>query len=407
MKISFFCIKFPIASETFVLNQVISFMKMGFEVKVISLYPGDMDKIHEDFHTYQVSKNVTYIFKKDVGKTKYHTLVHRSFLAIKCLLKGNIAAFDLNRFGSFSKNLLLPSLAGMIEKKFKADFYIAHFGPSGVLANCLRNIGCIEGKIVTVFHGNDISAKDLLMKYEKSYKNLFLEGDYFLPISNLWQKKLIELGCPSEKISVIRMGIKIDEFPFKERRGDNSKLKIVSVCRMIEKKGLAYSIQACKILREKGINFEYNIVGYGELSEQLQNLIKEYDLEECVRILGFQPQVEVKRILEDSNVFLLPSVTAEDGDMEGIPVALMEAMASGLPVVSTFHSGIPELISDGKTGWLCSERDAEGIALALSKIINNKDMVLNIVSSARKQIEDNFNQEIEYIKMASLLESLK
>ena len=93
--------------------------------------------------------------------------------------------------------------------------------------------------------------------------------------------------------------------------------------------------------------------------------------------------------------------------MEGIPVALMEAMASGLPVVSTFHSGIPELISDGKTGWLCSERDAEGIALALSKIINNKDMVLNIVSSARKQIEDNFNQEIEYIKMASLLESLK
>ncbi|HID9123242.1 TPA: glycosyltransferase [Klebsiella michiganensis] len=93
--------------------------------------------------------------------------------------------------------------------------------------------------------------------------------------------------------------------------------------------------------------------------------------------------------------------------MEGIPVALMEAMASGLPVVSTFHSGIPELITDGKSGWLCSERDSEGIALALCKIINEKNNVSNIVVAARKQIEDNFNQKVEYGKMASLLESLK
>lgn len=407
MKISFFCIKFPIASETFVLNQVISFMKMGFDVNIISLYPGDMDKIHEDFKEFQVHKKVTYIFESDNSGGKICTLLQRSFLSLKCLAKGNFTAFYFHRFKSFSKNLLLPSLAGKIKKRFEADIFIAHFGPSGVLANYLRNIGCLKGKLVTVFHGNDLSAKELLIKYKHGYQDLFCEGDYFLPISNLWRNKLIELGCSSEKISVIRMGIKVDDFPFEMRTVNNSILKIVSVCRMTEKKGLAYSINACKLLKAQGVKFDYKIVGYGELTQELQKLIIQSGLEKQVQIIGFQPQVEVKKILRHSNVFLLPSVTAANGDMEGIPVALMEAMASGLPVVSTFHSGIPELITDGKSGWLCSERDSEGIALALCKIINEKNNVSNIVVAARKQIEDNFNQKVEYGKMASLLESLK
>ncbi|HBV2640203.1 TPA: glycosyltransferase [Klebsiella pneumoniae] len=407
MKISFFCIKFPIASETFVLNQVISFMKMGYDVNIISIFPGDMEKIHEDFETYKVASKTTYIFKTDNRDKKVFTLFQRFFLAFKCLAKGNIDAFNIKKFSLFSKNLLLPSLAGTIKKKIEADFFIAHFGPSGVLANSLRNIGCLDGKLITVFHGNDLSAKELLFKYQEAYQTLFLEGDYFLPISKLWQNKLIDLGCSSDKISVIRMGIKVDEFPFERRNFDNAKLKIVSVCRLTEKKGIQYSILACKILRDQGFSFTYKIVGYGELTKPLQRLIENNGLENHVSIVGFQPQIEVKKILKESNVFLLPSVTAEDGDMEGIPVALMEAMASGLPVVSTYHSGIPELISDGKTGWLCPEKDAECIASALSKIISSGYNVYNIVNAARIQIEDNFNQNNEYTKMASLLESLR
>ena len=122
MKISFFCIKFPIASETFVLNQVISFMKMGYDVNIISIFPGDMEKIHEDFETYKVASKTTYIFKTDNRDKKVFTLFQRFFLAFKCLAKGNIDAFNIKKFSLFSKNLLLPSLAGTIKKKLKLIF---------------------------------------------------------------------------------------------------------------------------------------------------------------------------------------------------------------------------------------------------------------------------------------------
>ncbi|HHT0496714.1 TPA: glycosyltransferase [Raoultella planticola] len=409
MKISFFCIKFPIASETFVLKQIISFIEMGHDVNIISLYQGDMDKVHDDYYKYGIDERVDFIFASEGKKGKYnkiHTLCKRVSSSIKCILKGNFSPFNILKYRSFATNLFLPSLVGKIDKKFSSDVIVAHFGPSGVLANYLRSCGCLQGKIATVFHGYDLSAKELLNKYHGSYQDLFLEGELFLPISNLWKNKLIELGCSPGKISVIRMGIKIEDFTFLERNFSESQLKIVSVCRLIEKKGISYAINACRQLKDAGINFCYKIVGYGDLIDELQSEINKYELDDVVKIVGFQPQEVVRDILLDSHIFLLPSVTAVNGDMEGIPVALMEAMATGLPVISTYHSGIPELITNSKTGWLCPERDSASIAKALYEVIRTKEIIPDIIHNARLQIEENFNQDVEYKKMACLLEDL-
>lgn len=408
MKILFFCIRFPLASETFVLNQVVSFIKMGYEVSILSVYPGDMDKLHEDYVRYDIKNKVSHIFENDLStKNNFSKLGGRALFSLKALMNGRFSAFDTRRFGFLAYSLLLPSLIGCMRRKVESEIIVSHFGPCGVLANSLKQCGFLSGKIITVFHGYDLSATRLLNRYSAFYKKLFIEGDLFFPVSQVWETKLIEMGCSKEKINIIRMGIKVDEFNYTPRELSYERLRVISVCRLTEKKGLNYAIQACDILNKSGYDFNYTIIGYGDLQDSLQELINKLNLEKKVKIVGFQPQSVVKTMLMESDIFLLPSITASNGDMEGIPVALMEAMAIGLPVISTYHSGIPELIDDDFSGWLCPERDFLKIAEILISIINGERDVKYIEGNARIKIEESFNQVKEYKKMAALLEHIR
>ncbi|VUS83915.1 GDP-mannose-dependent alpha-(1-6)-phosphatidylinositol monomannoside mannosyltransferase [Klebsiella huaxiensis] len=356
MKITFFCISFPVASETFIQKQIISFIKMGYDVSVLSLYPGDMTRIHEDFYKFELEKKTTYVFSSNYTfESKLKILSSRAVDSINCLTLKKIKCLNFYKYGHLVYNLLLPSIVGRMNKVHQADYFIAHFGTCGVIANYLKNIGFLEGKVATVFHGFDISAAEVLLKYKKHYDNLFSSGDLFFPISNLWKDRLVSLGCEPSKIQVIRMGIEVESFSYNKRNISDS-LNIVSVCRLTEKKGIEYVIRACSYLKKENVLFKYTIVGYGPLEVKLRNLISELNLQDNIEILGFQSQDKVKMILDKSNVFALPSVVASNGDMEGIPVALMEAMASGLPVISTYHSGIPELIENNVNGYLCEEK---------------------------------------------------
>ncbi|MGK2611977.1 glycosyltransferase [Escherichia coli] len=141
--------------------------------------------------------------------------------------------------------------------------------------------------------------------------------------------------------------------------------------------------------------------------DELNKMIIDLDLKSKVDIIGFQPQSIVKKMLSNSDVFLLPSVTASNGDMEGIPVALMEAMATGLPVISSYHSGIPELIQNDYSGWLCQEGNSQEIANCIIKLIEDKVEINDIEKNARNHIELNFNQDNEYNKMATMLEHIR
>ena len=147
------------------------------------------------------------------------------------------------------------------------------------------------------------------------------------------------MGCPQEKITVSRMGVDLERFTRRPVKVPGKPLQIISVARLTEKKGLHVAIEACRQLRARGVDFRYRILGIGPWERRLRTLIEQYQLEDYVEMPGFKPSHEVKAMLDEADVFLLPSVTGADGDMEGIPVALMEAMAVGIPVVSTLHSG--------------------------------------------------------------------
>ncbi|EOC1856142.1 colanic acid biosynthesis glycosyltransferase WcaL [Escherichia coli] len=406
MKVGFFLLKFPLSSETFVLNQITAFIDMGFEVEIVALQKGDTQNTHAAWTQYNLAAKTRWLQDEPQGKVA--KLRHRASQTLRGIHRKNTwQALNLKRYGAESRNLILSAICGRVATPFHADVFIAHFGPAGVTAAKLRELGVIRGKIATIFHGIDISSREVLNHYTPEYQQLFRRGDLMLPISDLWAGRLQKMGCPREKIAVSRMGVDMTRFSPRPVKAPATPLEIISVARLTEKKGLHVAIEACRQLKEQGVAFRYRILGIGPWERRLRTLIEQYQLEDMVEMPGFKPSHEVKAMLDDADVFLLPSVTGADGDMEGIPVALMEAMAVGIPVVSTLHSGIPELVEADKSGWLVPENDARALAQRLAVFSQlDADELAPVVKRAREKVEHDFNQQVINRELASLLQAL-
>lgn len=406
MRLTFFLLQFPVASETFVLNQIIYFIEQGHQVDILSVLPGDLTQCHAAFHDYQLLQKTRYLLPAE-GSSRWGKLRQRCRLILPMLLHPSVlCAGQFWRYGDQAKRLLLPAIAAQLcSAPLYSDIFLAHFGYAGVLANKLRQLKLLHGRLAVVFHGADISRRHILREHQHDYPQLFADGELLLPVSEHWQRKLIALGCPPEKIQVIRMGIALENYPWQPRQQLRQPLRLITVARLTEKKGLAVAIAACAQLKQRGIHFHYHIVGEGEQRQALAAQIQQADLADHVTLLGFCSQEKTRQRLAQADLFLLPSQTAADGDMEGIPVALMEAMATGLPVVSTEHSGIPELISHATSGWLIAERDVDALAALLEQLACGQGDITAIVTAARRQIETQFNQQIAYGNLAQVLES--
>ncbi len=406
MKVSFFLLRFPVASETFVLNQIAAFIDMGYEVEIVAIHKGDMTNTHAVFDHYQLGEKTTWLLDEPNGKLA--KLKSRAMITLRAI--GRLQtwrALNFGRYGDESRNMILSAICGRQPSPLSADVFIAHFGPAGVTAAKLRELGLLRGKIATVFHGVDVSHRDVLNHYTPEYQQLFNRGDLMLPISRLWASRLQQMGCPSEKIAVSRMGVNMEKFSLRPLKAPGQPLKMISVARLTEKKGLHVAIEACRLLRERGVDFRYHILGIGPWERRLRTMIEQFQLEEYVVMPGFKPNHEVKAMLDEADLFLLPSVTGADGDMEGIPVALMEAMAVGIPVVSTLHSGIPELIDADRSGWLVPEYDASALADRLAQFADVEQQELGaMLKRAREKVENEFNQQRIYRELASLLQTL-
>lgn len=406
MKVGFFLLKFPLSSETFVLNQITAFIDMDFEVEIVALQKGDTQNTHAAWTQYNLAAKTRWLQDEPQGKVA--KLRHRASQTLRGIHRKNTwQALNIKRYGAESRNLILSAICGRVATPFHADVFIAHFGPAGVTAAKLRELGVIRGKIATIFHGIDISSREVLNHYTPEYQQLFRRGDLMLPISDLWAGRLQKMGCPREKIAVSRMGVDMTRFSPRPVKAPATPLEIISVARLTEKKGLHVAIEACRQLKEQGVAFRYRILGIGPWERRLRTLIEQYQLEDVVEMPGFKPSHEVKAMLDDADVFLLPSVTGADGDMEGIPVALMEAMAVGIPVVSTLHSGIPELVEADKSGWLVPENDARALAQRLAAFSQlDADKLAPVVKRAREKVEHDFNQQVINRELASLLQAL-
>lgn len=403
MKVLFFVYKFPVLSETFIINQIAYFINSGCDVSIVSVFPGDVNIKHEIINKFDLLNKVQYLLNKEPDNKIARVLWRLKSVLPFLLNPVIIKSLDFKKYGYYSKVLILPRILSKNKKEIQADVIIAHFGTTAVLANQLKNLGFLRGKLAAVFHGNEISQARTLDLFHNDYKKLYNSAEFILPVSQLWAEKIKLVSGHDDNIHVIRMGISVDKFSFKPKPKLNSSIRLLSIARLTEKKGISVAIDACYLLKQRNVDFNYSIIGDGPLRKQLESQVLNFDLGNEIVFLGSQTQEVVSNYLNESDVFILPSVTAADGDMEGIPVALMEAMAIGIPVISTFHSGIPELIENRVSGFLVNENDAESIASVVSEIITDPSILSSICRNAKKKIDDEFNQNTSYSNMLKIL----
>lgn len=400
MNIAFVVGEFPSLSETFIINQITGLLDRGHQVTIYAHKKREETKVHPDVTKYGL-----------VRHCRYHQMpqnkLRRVLQAIMLILKkpGLIRTINLIKYGKEVLSLE-PLFLGNIAAKRQHDIILCHFGNLGNLGAIIRDAGFIRGKLVTTFHGKDMSTY-IRERGPRIYRLLFEKGDLFLPISEAWKNKLMELGCDERKIVVHRMGIEPDKFSYKPRRLDEAEpVKLTSIARLVEKKGIEYGIHAIARVRSRYPDIQYRIIGDGPLRPRIEQLIDELGLQDVVSLLGQREQREVISILEDTHIFLAPSVTASDGDQEGIPVVLMEALSMGIPVISTYHSGIPELVQDGLSGYLVPERDVDALSDRILDLIAQEHAWVEMGHAGREHVISQYDSAALNNRLESLFTTL-
>jgi colanic acid/amylovoran biosynthesis glycosyltransferase len=396
LKIGYLVGEFPRLSETFILDEIKEHRRNGIDLIVIALFPPARGSA-ACANLGDVDIPILYVYRT-YGRLRRLERLWVAFLALATQWRLWRVLVDA-RFGSRADRMNILGFAYRLRTAAQCrgiDLLHCHFGTRAHLAAALRSLGLIDAKIVTTFHGFDLSAL-IKRKGRNHYQLLFRFGALFLPISDKWARALRELGCDPARIDVHRVGIDCALSEFRERRLDPREsvaVKLISVGRLVEKKGHAYTLRALAHLRRARPNLSatLDIVGEGELMDALKQEAAELHLDDVVTFHGGLPHDQTLALLDEAAIFILPSVTAEDGDMEGIPVSLMEAMARGMPVISTYHSGIPELVEDGVNGFLVPERDVAALAGAIQRTIDSASRWPEIGQAGRRTVENNFNR---------------
>jgi colanic acid/amylovoran biosynthesis glycosyltransferase len=207
------------------------------------------------------------------------------------------------------------------------------------------------------------------------------------------RRAVAALGCDPVKIEIQRTGIPLEEFQFRERDfvAAATEWRLVQAGRLIKKKGLPVTLRAFAAFLGKYPNATLTIAGEGPLRDELQKLARELKIERSVSFTGFISQEQLRDIYYRSHIFLHPSQTGHDGNQEGIPNSMLEAMATGLPVFATKHGGIPEAIENGASGVLVPERDHEALTRALLNAAQDPSFLLRIARSGAEVVRKNFD----------------
>jgi len=205
-------------------------------------------------------------------------------------------------------------------------------------------------------------------------------------LSKNMAEKVIRFGCAPSKVKLQQLAVDTNKYkPSKSKSYNFGNVTILTVARLVEKKGIEVAIDAFSRL-SKGHDIRYRIAGDGHLRNHIEKKIRSLNLTNEVEMLGWIDQGEIRKELDRADLFLLPSVTSESGNQEGTPTALLEAQACGVPVVSTLHAGIPEIVLDGVTGILVDEGNVDSLALGLKKLLKMPDRWAEMGREGRKHV---------------------
>jgi colanic acid/amylovoran biosynthesis glycosyltransferase len=250
-----------------------------------------------------------------------------------------------------------------------------------------------NGPSVVSFHGADVMVDLDKPAYRAATQEMLQAVRLVLVRSDSLGRALMNIGCPAQKIRIQRTGIPVDEIAFRPRTWpDNGGWKFVQACRLIAKKGLRVSLQAFADFAGRDPAATFTIAGEGPLRAELGQVAADLGIADKVFFPGFVSQTQLRELYYASHIFLHPSEVSGDGNQEGVPNSMLEAMASGLPVFATEHGGIPEAIENGKSGVLVPERDAAALSKALLDYTADPERLAVLAANGAEAVRKVFEQ---------------
>jgi len=282
----------------------------------------------------------------------------------------------------------------------KAQIIHAHFGYHGIKTIRLKQKMKIP--LICSFYGNDVYKWTNSVKYRRGLKRLFQEADLMLVLGPYMKGALISLGCPQRKILIQHLGVNVQDNNFIPKDLNMSEpIPFLMACSFVEKKGVDIVIKALDIIK-KEVDFKLNLIGDGPLKDKIIQLIHQYNLGKNIYMYGYQPYSKLMDLASRCQVFLQASKTASNGDKEGTPMSLVDVMAVGMPVISTRHSDIPEIVLDGETGYLVEENDPHSFAQAILTLIKDQKRYNIMSNNSHNHILNNFNIRTQAQKLENI-----
>lgn len=378
-KIAYIVKRYPRFSETFIVNEIIAHEAAGAEIEIFSVRP--CIETHFQDLLSRVKSPVRYIPSDGVKATDFWSALKQ------CALACEDGWSKIDEFTNESAlNVYQGILVALAVRQGGFTHIHAHF--ASVAASVARIASLLTGVPYTITaHAKDIFhesvvEEDLRAKFRDAKSVVTVSDFNITDLSNRYPDL-------AQRFTRIYNGMDLARLQYQSPI--SRERTVVFVGRLVEKKGLPTLIEACDILRDRGVDFQCRIIGTGELEQQLYDLIESRNLRELVKMEGALPQRDVIDAICSASVVAVPCVVGNDGNRDGLPTVILEGMALGTPCVSTDVTGIPEVIRDGETGLLVNQFDAEGLAAAIETLLNDPTLRVSLAEHARDLIEREFD----------------
>jgi len=274
-------------------------------------------------------------------------------------------------------------------QRWRADVVLAEYGTTGVLVMeaCRR----LNIPLIVHFHGYDASVREVLAEHAMSYRKMFNQAMAIIAVSRAMERKLITLGAPPEKVHYNPYGINCREFG--GANPENAPPVFLAVGRFVEKKAPQITLKAFANVHRAFPTARLRMVGDGPLLDECRELAKRLQIENAAVFLGAQSHAIVQEEMRGARCFVQHSMEASNGDCEGTPLGILEAGASGLPVVSTRHAGIADVVIENETGLLVDEQDVKGMTENMVRLAQDPELAGRLGRAARQRIANSFSEE--------------
>lgn len=393
-RIGYVCKMYPRFSETFIVSELLAREAAGEQLEVISLRPPADGRFHASLA--DVRATVTYL---DHGTPRAGDLWER--------LRGLVqrpAPHDLEPLLQVPVREATQAieLAELVHARDLTHLH-AHFGS---VATTVARLGAHLAGVTYSFtaHAKDIFHEEVVAE---ELRTKLADAHHVVTVSDYNLRYLTDrFGAAASRVQRVYNGLQLEAFPFEEPIGASS-VDVVAVGRLVEKKGFEVLVDACAIARDRGAPLRARIVGTGACELALRARILEAGLADQVELVGARPQDRVRDEIRAAAVMAAPCVVGSDGNADGLPTVILEAMALGTPVVATPVTGIPEAIADGRTGRLVDQHDAAGLAEVLLELRDDHAQRVRLATEARRLVETTFSSAGQAEQLRGLLPELE